>query len=70
MFKKNENLPLKYGRNGISLWPAGRIHPLANSCAPDSTWNNSSDENYAQIPLQPVAHCVATLLMIVMNSTQ
>ncbi|KAH9765729.1 hypothetical protein KPL70_001943 [Citrus sinensis] len=33
------------------------------SCAPHSTWNNSSDENYAQIPLELVAHRVASLLI-------
>lgn len=40
---------------------------LANSCAPDSTLNNSSNENAAQIPSELIAHCVATLLMIQVN---
>lgn len=42
-------------------------NPLANSCAPDCTLNNSSDENFVQIPLELIAHCVATLLMIQVN---
>lgn len=37
---------------------------LANSRAPDSTLNNSSDENSAHIPLELIAHCVAALFMI------
>ncbi|KAH9683372.1 protein ALWAYS EARLY 3 [Citrus sinensis] len=37
---------------------------LANSPAPDSTLNNSSDENFAHIPLELIAHCVAALFMI------
>ncbi|KAL9410355.1 hypothetical protein AB3S75_044171 [Citrus x aurantiifolia] len=37
---------------------------LANSRAPDSTLNNSSDENFAHIPLELIAHCVAALFMI------
>lgn len=40
---------------------------LANSPAPDSTLNNSSDENFAHIPLELIAHCVAALFMIQVN---